>query len=198
MKSDFLVALKQLAAERNLPQESVLSAIEAALASAYKRDNESEGQNIAVRLDPGSGGVRAFVLLDVVEEVEDSRVQMTVEQARKIKKDAAIGDVVEIESETQLSGRIAAQTAKQVVMQRLREAEREIVFEEYSGRAEDVVTGTIQRMEPRQITLDLGRTEAVLPEVEQVPTERYRHNQKRQGAGDYRLSLSQEPAQTAL
>lgn len=178
MKSDFMVALKQLAAERNLPQESVLSAIEAALASAYKRDNESEGQNIAVRLDPGSGGIRAFVLLDVVEEVEDSRVQMTVAQARKIKKDAAIGDVVEIESETQLSGRIAAQTAKQVVMQRLREAEREIVFEEYSGRAEDVVTGTIQRMEPRQITLDLGRTEAILPEVEQVPTERYRHNQK--------------------
>ena len=98
MKSDFMVALKQLAAERNLPQESVLSAIEAALASAYKRDNESEGQNIAVRLDPGSGGVRAFVLLDVVEEVEDSRLQMTVEQARKIKKDAAIGDVVEIEA----------------------------------------------------------------------------------------------------
>ena len=178
MKSDFLVALKQLAAERNLPQESVLSAIEAALASAYKRDNESAGQNIAVRLDPGTGGIRAFVLLDVVEEVEDSRVQITVEQAREIKKDAVLGDVVEIESATQLSGRIAAQTAKQVVMQRLREAEREIVFEEYSGRAEDVVTGTIQRMEPRQITLDLGRTEAVLPEVEQVPTERYRHNQK--------------------
>ena len=109
MKSDFMVALKQLAAERNLPQESVLSAIEAALASAYKRDNESEGQNIAVRLDPGSGDVRAFVLLDVVEEVEDSRVEMTVEQAKKIKKDAAIGDVVEIPSETQLSGRIAAQ-----------------------------------------------------------------------------------------
>ncbi len=178
MKSDFLVALKQLAAERNLPQESVLSAIEAALASAYKRDTESEGQNIAVRLDPGSGGIRTFVLLDVVDEVEDSHVQMTVKQAREIKKDAAVGDVIEIESPTQLSGRIAAQTAKQVVMQRLREAEREIVFEEYSGRAEDVVTGTIQRMEPRQITLDLGRTEAVLPEVEQVPTERYRHNQK--------------------
>ena len=178
MKSDFLVALKQLAAERNLPQESVLSAIEAALASAYKRDNESAGQNIAVRLDPGTGGVRAFVLLDVVEEVEDSRIQLTVEQAREIKKDAVLGDVVEIESATQISGRIAAQTAKQVVMQRLREAEREIVFEEYSGRAEDIVTGTIQRMEPRQITLDLGRTEAVLPESEQVPTERYRHNQK--------------------
>ena len=181
MKSDFLIALTQLAAERGLPREMVLSAIEAALASAYKKDNATEGQNIAVRLNPGTGDVRVFVLMDVVKkaaDVEDPRTQMTLAAAKKIKKDISVDETLELESTQYLAGRIAAQTAKQVVMQRLREAERDLVFEEYAGRADDVVTGTIQRIEPRQIIVDLGRAEAVLPEREQVPTERYRPNQK--------------------
>lgn len=178
MKSDFLIALTQLAAERDLPKETVLAAIEAALASAYKKDTLAGGQNIAVRLNPTTGDIRVYVLMKVVESVEDSRKEMTPAEAKKYKPDAAIGDTVEVESTLHMAGRIAAQTAKQVVMQRLREAERELVFEEYASRSDDVVNGTIQRMEGRDLIVDLGRTEAVLPEREQVPTERYRPNQK--------------------
>ena len=178
MKSDFLIALTQLAAERGLPKEMVLGAIEAALASAYKKDNLAAEQNISVRLNPAPGDIRVFVLMDVVQEVEDDKIELDLKSAHKLNPDAKIGDVIEIESAHNLAGRIAAQTAKQVVMQRLREAERELVFEEYADRAEDVTTGTIQRLEPRQIIVDLGRTEALLPEREQVPTERYRQGQK--------------------
>ncbi|MEE8443342.1 MAG: transcription termination factor NusA [Dehalococcoidia bacterium] len=178
MKSDFLIALTQLAAERNLPREMVLSAIEAALASAYKKDSAAAGQNIAVRLNPATGDVRVYVLMAVVEEVEDPRREMTLAEAKKIKQDAVIDDTIEIESTPQMAGRIAAQTAKQVVMQRLREAERELVFEEYADRTDDIVTATVQRIEPRQIIVDLGRAEAIIPEREQVPTERCRPNQK--------------------
>ena len=178
MKSDFLIALTQLAAERGLPKEMVLGAIEAALASAYKKDNLAAEQNISVRLNPASGDIRVFVLMNVVEDVEDNKTELNLEGAIKLNPNAKVGDVIEIESEHNLAGRIAAQTAKQVVMQRLREAERELVFEEYADRSEDVTTGTIQRLEPRQIIVDLGRTEALLPEREQVPTERYRHGQK--------------------
>ena len=178
MKSDFLIALTQLAAERGLPKEMVLGAIEAALASAYKKDNLAAEQNISVRLNPASGDIRVFVLMDVVQEVEDDKIELDLKSAHKLNTGAKIGDVIEIESAHNLAGRIAAQTAKQVVMQRLREAERELVFEEYADRSEDVTTGTIQRLEPRQIIVDLGRTEALLPEREQVPTERYRQGQK--------------------
>ena len=178
MKSDFLIALTQLAAERGLPREMVLGAIEAALASAYKRDNLAAGQNISVSLNPGSGDIRVYVLKSVVGEVEDDKLEMTRAEAKKMKPDAEIGDIIRIESTHNLSGRIIAQTAKQMVMQRLREAERELVFEEYSDRSEDVVTGTVQRIEARQTIVDLGRTEAVLPDREQVSTERYRQGQK--------------------
>ena len=178
MKSDFLIALTQLAAERGLPKEMVLGAIEAALASAYKKDNLAAEQNISVRLNPASGDIRVFVLMDVVEAIEDDKTELNLEGALKLNPNAKVGDVIEIESAHNLAGRIAAQTAKQVVMQRLREAERELVFEEYADRSEDVTTGTIQRLEPRQIIVDLGRTEALLPEREQVPTERYRQGQK--------------------
>ena len=178
MKSDFLIALTQLAAERGLPREMVLGAIEAALASAYKRDNLAAGQNISVSLNPGSGDIRVYVLKSVVGEVEDDKLEMTRAEAKKMKSDAEIGDIIKIESTHNLSGRIIAQTAKQMVMQRLREAERELVFEEYSDRSEDVVTGTVQRIEARQTIVDLGRTEAVLPDREQVSTERYRQGQK--------------------
>lgn len=178
MKSDFVIALTQLAAERNLPQGAVLSAIEAALASAYRKDNLAPGQNIAVRLNPRSGDLRVFVLMKVVQSVEDPLTEIELEQAKKTSVDAVLDDTIEIESTPYMAGRIAAQTAKQVVMQRLREAERALVFEEYASRADDVVTATIQRIEPREVVVDLGRTEAVIPESEQVLTERYRPGQK--------------------
>ena len=178
MKSDFLIAVTQLAAERHLPREAVISAIEAALASAYKRDSVLAGQEISVSLNPANGELKLFTHKTVVQKVSDSQREISLAQARKIEETAVLGDDVAVESDIQSSGRIAAQTAKQVVLQRLREAERELVFEEYAEKEGDIVTGTIQRVDPRQVTLDLGRAEAILPAAEQVPTERYRPGQK--------------------
>lgn len=178
MKSDFLVALTQLAAERNLPREIVLSAIEAALASAYRKDSIAAGQDISVKLDPGSGEVTVTILKTVVEEVEDDVIEINLADARAIKPDAIIGESIATESMPHSAGRIAAQTAKQVVMQRLREAEREIVFEEYTDKVGEVFSVTVQRVEPRQVVVDIGRGEAVMPVSEQMPIERYRQGQK--------------------
>ena len=178
MKSDFLIAVTQLAAERHLPREAVISAIEAALASAYKRDSVLAGQEISVSLNPANGELKLFSHKTVVQRVEDPHREISLSEARMISDTAALGEVLVVESDIQSSGRIAAQTAKQVVMQRLREAERELVFEEFAEKEGDVVTGTIQRVDSRQVTLDLGRTEAVLPPSEQVPTERYSRGQK--------------------
>ena len=129
MKSDFLIALTQLAAERNLPREMVINAIEAGLASAYRKDSVGAGQNVTVRLNPGTGEVQAFAIMDVVSKVEDDRKEITKARAKKIDPKVVLGGTVEIEITAQSGGRIAAQTAKQVVMQRLREAERNLVFE---------------------------------------------------------------------
>ena len=178
MKSDFIIALTQLAAERNLPREIVLSAIEAALVSAYKRDSVAAGQNISVKLDPGSGNVSVFVFKTVVDEVVDSQLEFSLAEAQKIKPDAEIGDEITTESLPHSAGRIAAQTAKQVVMQRLREAERELVYQEFADKEGEVFTVTVQRMEPKQMIVELSRAEALLPMSEQAPYERYRVGQR--------------------
>ena len=178
MKSDFLIAVTQLAAERRLPREAVISAIEAALASAYKKDGVLAGQEISVSLNPANGEVRLYTQKTVVQKVEDSQREISLTEAKKRNKAAALEDVMEVEFEIQSTGRIAAQTAKQVVLQRLREAERELVYEEYAEKEGDIVTATVQRADSRQVTLDLGRTEAVLPAAEQVMSERYRPGQK--------------------
>jgi N utilization substance protein A len=173
MKSDFLIAITQIAAEKNLPKEVVLQAVETALISAYKKDSEVTG-NIVVRIDRNTGNVHVFAQKAVVGEVEDERVDISVKEARRIKPDAQLGDILEFEVTPANSGRIAAQTAKQVVLQRLREAEREMVYEEFSNREGDIVSGLIQRVDARQIIVDLGKTEGVLPPNEQVRTEHYR------------------------
>ena len=173
MKSDFLIAITQIAAEKNLPKEVVLQAVETALISAYKKDSEATG-NIVVRIDRNTGNVHVFAQKAVVEEVEDERVDISLKEARRIKPDAQLGDILEFEVTPANAGRIAAQTAKQVVLQRLREAEREMVYEEFSNREGDIVSGIIQRVDARQIIVDLGKTEGVLPPNEQVRTEHYR------------------------
>jgi N utilization substance protein A len=178
MKSDFLIALTQLAAERNLPREIVLSAIEAALASAYRKDAIAAGQNISVKLDPGSGEVTVYILKAVVDELADPVTEIPVNQARTLKPDAQVGDVIATESLPHSAGRIAAQTAKQVVMQRLREAERDLVFQEFTDKVGEVFSVTVQRIEPRHVVVDMIRGEAILPYSEQIPSERYRQGQK--------------------
>ena len=176
MKSDFLIALTQLAAERHLPREQVLGAIEVALASAFKKDNPASGQNISVTLNPNTGDVSVYALKTVVELVEDPDREINLTDAKNIKKSATIGDeVAAAEPLPHNASRIAAQTAKQVVLQRLREAERELLFQEFQQHEGDIVSGMIEQAEPgRTITLDLGRAQAILPVEEQVGSERYR------------------------
>ncbi len=180
LKSDFLTAITQLAAEKNLPKEVVFEAVEAALASAYKKDDLAD-MHLVVRIDADSGGMRCFAQKNVVEtedDVEDARNDITLEEAKKIRANTYVGDTVETEVFPQNAGRIAAQTAKQVVLQRLREAEREVVFEEYSGKEGDIISGVVHRLEGRHVYIDLGKTEAVLLPSEQVRTEHYRPGQR--------------------
>ena len=179
MKSDFLVALTQLAAERGLPREKVMSAIEAALVSAFKKDSVTEGHNISVRLDPGSGDIQVDVIKTVVDIVEDPLQEITVEDAKKeFNSDSKIGDTIRTQNIPNSAGRIAAQTAKQVVLQRLREAEKELVLAEYEGKEGEIFTATIQRIEPGKIVVDTGRAEAIMPTSQQVNSERYRQGAK--------------------
>ncbi len=178
MKSDFLLAITQLSAEKNLPKEVVLAAVESALVSAYRKENFAPNQNIAVKINRETGKVEVWAEKTVVSRVSDPRVEISVAEARKFKEDVKAGDTIMVEATPSNAGRIAAQTAKQVILQRLHEAEHSAIIEEYSDKEADIVTGVVQRIEPNQILVDLGRTEAVLPSAEQVRTERYRPGQR--------------------
>ncbi len=176
-KNEFLVAITQLAAEKNLPKEVVFDAVEAALASAYKKDALA-ASDVVVKIDTETGATSVFTRRTVTEEVEDAEIEITLAEARKTQPGAQIGDGIDTEVAPERSGRVAAQTAKQVVLQRLREAEREVVFEEYSGREGDIVSGEMVRMEGRNVIIDLGKAEALLPSSEQVRNEHYRSGQR--------------------
>jgi transcription termination/antitermination protein NusA len=178
MKSDFLLAITQLSAEKNLPKEVVLGAVESALVSAYRKEHFLPNQNIAVKISPTTGKVEVWAEKTVVEKVDDYRKDITLSQAKKINSEAKLGDVFMVESTPENAGRIAAQTAKQVILQRLHEAEHSAIFEEYAGKSNDIITGVVQRIEPKQVFVNLGRTEAVLPSTEQTPGERYRIGQR--------------------
>ena len=179
MKSEFEIAITQLSSDRNLSADVIIEAIEAALAAAYKR-NYGDEQNITVELDPHTGAARVFVSQSVVETVESSGTQLTLSQAQAIKPDAAVGDTIVQELTPRNFGRIAAQTAKQVIMQRIREAERDSVFQEYADRAGEIVNGVIHEIDPhsRNVRVSLGKAEALLPRSEQIPGENYRYNQR--------------------
>ena len=178
MKSDFIIALTQLAAERNLPRGTVISAIEAALASAYKKDSISTGQNISVNLDPGTGEISAHIVKNVVETPEDPELEISLSEAKKINSEAEMGATIQIEELTNTAGRMAAQTAKQVILQMLRAAENEIILKEFENKEGEVFSIVIQKIEKNHIIADIGRTEAILPTSEQSPNEKHRVGQK--------------------
>ncbi len=178
MKSEFMLAITQLSAEKNLPKEVVLSAVETALVSAYRKDNFASTQEISVKIDPTTGRVKVWAEKTVVEQPSDTRLEISLTDAVKIKPDVQLDEVVMAEATPRNAGRIAAQTAKQVILQRLHEAEHSAIFEEYSDKEGDIVTGVVQRIEPRQLFVDLGRAEAILPAAEQVRNERYRIGQR--------------------
>jgi len=178
MKSDFLLAITQLAAEKGLSKEVVLAAVESALASAYRKNNFAPNQVVSVKISPNSGKVEVWAEKTVVKQVADPRAEISLAEAKKIKRDAKVADVINVESTPQNAGRIAAQTAKQVILQRLHEAEHSAIFDEFSGKAGDIVSGVVRRLEPKQVFIDLGRTEAIMPATEQSPNEHYRVGQR--------------------
>ena len=171
---EFLQTLQELAYEKGIDEERLFETIELALISAYRR-NFSSAQNVRISLSRETGAFHVFARKTVVEEVENDITEISLEQARAINPDYDIEDVVEIEMTPANFGRIAAQTAKQVVMQRLREAERSNVYDEYKDRSSDIVTGIVQRVEGRNVFVDIGRAEALLMATEQLPTEEYNY-----------------------
>jgi N utilization substance protein A len=179
-KSEFELAITQLAAERGLPKEKVVAAVEAALASAYRKESQAVGQNILVRLDMQTGAPRLYIVKTVVPTVEDPKKEIDLKEARRLKADVKEGDEIEQELNNPQSARIAALTAKQVVLQRLREAERDLIYEDYLNKEGEMLAGRVERSEPGRLVISLGRAEAYLPREEQVPTERYRSGQTMQ------------------
>ncbi|MSP78635.1 MAG: transcription termination/antitermination protein NusA [Dehalococcoidia bacterium] len=172
-KSEFELAVTQLAAERGLPKEKVVAAVEAALASAYRKESQAAGQNIMVRLNP-QAGFKIFMVKTVADKVEDPHKQILLADATRIKPDAKLGEEIEIEVNNPTSARIAALTAKQVVLQRLREAERDLIYADFLNREGEMLPGRVDRAEPGRLVISLGRAEGYLPKEEQVLTERYR------------------------
>ncbi len=177
MNKEFIIALEEIEKEKGISVDILLEALEAALISAYRK-NFSTPQNVRVSISQETGDIRVFAQKAVVEEVTDSRMELSLEEAREIRRDYEIGDVVEDEVTPRDFGRIAAQTAKQVVVQRIREAERNIVYEEFSSRESDVMNGIVQRTENGNIFIDFGKTEGMLPVAEQIPYENYRNGDR--------------------
>ncbi|MER2089130.1 MAG: transcription termination factor NusA [Sporosarcina sp.] len=172
MSSDLLDALTALEKQKGISRDVLVEAIEAALVTAYKR-NFNQAQNVRVDLNLAKGTMKVYARKDVVEEVEDDRLQISLEDAHKINPAYELEDVVEEEVTPRDFGRVAAQTAKQVVTQRVREAERGIIYEEYVDREDDIVNGIVERLDARNLYVGLGKVEAVLPVGEQIPTETY-------------------------
>ncbi|MCJ7567827.1 MAG: transcription termination factor NusA [Anaerolineales bacterium] len=175
MKSEFALAFNEITERFSLPAETVMEALEAAMISAYRRSvNASSAQIIEVKILPETGDVEVFVEKEAVEEVENEQTEVALDIARNFNPEAELGDMVMVESTPQDFGRVAAQTAKQVILQRLREAEREAQYEEYVEREGDLVHGTVHSVTPQAVTVGLGRAEAILPRNQQIPGEHFR------------------------
>lgn len=166
-------AMRLIAEEKNLPEDVVQEIVETALAAAYKRDYGDREQEVRVAVNLSTGAVDVYVEKEVVETVGDPNFEISLVDAKKLKKDAKIGDMLEQWVEVKTFGRVAAQTAKQVIMQRLREAERDIVMSEYEDKIGTVVNAVVTRIESRIVRLELGKAQAIMPQSEQSQSERY-------------------------
>jgi transcription termination/antitermination protein NusA len=182
MRSDFSASLAQLTAEKGLQKDELIEMVESAMVSAYKKDFAgNEEKNIVVRMEPQTGVPRVYEVFEVVETVEEPNMQVTLTDARQISPNARIGGTVEREVTPPNFGRIGAQTAKQVILQRIREAERDHIHGEFIDREGDIISGVVRRIDPRGMILETGaggKAEALLPPGEQVPGERHRMGQR--------------------
>lgn len=177
MSTEFIEALNEIAEEKGLDKQEVLKMIESSLAAAFRKDYGTKDQNIVVDLNPETMGMKVFDVKTVVETVEDPQKELSLEDAKKIKKSCKVGDELrtEITPKTGTSfGRIAAQTAKQVIVQKLREAERNVLFTEYKAKERQLVTGVVQRLEKDTVLVDLGKATGVLFPSEQIKGEQYK------------------------
>ncbi len=172
MNQEFIEALYEIEREKGISKDVILDAIEAALISSYKK-NFGSATNAEVDMDRENGEIRVYSVRDVVEEVEDEDVEISLKEALEINPVYEVGDKVRIEATPLDFGRIAAQTAKQVVIQRIKDAERDVIYDEFVDRENEVITGVIQRINRNNLYVDLGKTEAILPPSEQIPEEMY-------------------------
>ena len=175
-----IVAIQELEKEKGIKKDYLLDSIEQALLTAYKRNYNSQ-ENVKVVVDRETGASHLYSVKEVIEHAENPILQISLADARKIDKEAKIGDTVDVELVPKNFGRIAAQTAKQVIIQKLREAEREIIFNEYNERKGEIVSGIIQKADPSIVVMDLGKVEGIMPAKEQIPTEKYHVNDKIKG-----------------
>lgn len=173
MNNQFLSAIEQIAEEKGISKETIMETIEMALIAAYKKDFGDKDQEVRIEVSPDNGDARIFIIREVVDEVENEHLQISVADAQKIKKGAEVGDTVEIEDDNKDFGRVAAQTAKQVIIQRIREAEREVIYNEYQDKEDTIMNGAVQRVEHGNVFVDMGRTTAIMFAAEQIAGERY-------------------------
>ncbi len=176
--TELIMALNDLEKEEGIKKEILLESIENALVTAYKKNFESNTDNARVTINKETGEVHLYAEFEVVKEVENPKTQISLEDAKKINKKFKVGDIVSEELKPRNFGRIAAQTAKQVIVQKIREASRDIIFTEFNERKGEIVSGIIQKADKNIVVLDLGKTEAVMPAKEQIPTETYFVNKK--------------------
>lgn len=172
MKAEFIEALEEIEKEKGISKEVIFDALEAALISGYKK-NFGSSQNVEVEIDKNTGLVKVFAKKNVVEEVQNELEEISIEDAKKIDNNYEIDDIVQFEVTPKDFGRIAAQTAKQVVMQKIKEAEREVIFDDFINRENEIVTGLVQRINKNIVYVDLGKTEGILPPTEQIEGETY-------------------------
>ena len=169
---ELIMALDELEKERGISKDYLLESLEVALVAAYKKNFDS-AENVKVEIDSQTGEIHVYAQKEVVETVENSQLQISLEDAKKIEKKAKIGDIINIETKPKDFGRIAAGAAKQHVIQKVREAERNMIFDEYNDRKGEIVTGIIQKADKGTVVLDLGKLEGIMPLKEQIPTEHY-------------------------
>ncbi len=172
------VAVKAIAEEKNLPEDVVQEIVEQALAAAYRRDYGEREQEVRVTMNLNSGDVDAYISKEVVDSVEDDKAQISLKDAGVMKKNAKVGDVIEVHEKVEDFGRVAAQTAKQVILQRLREAERENILVEYEDKVGTVLNGIVARVEGRMVRVDLGKAQAIMPSGDQIQGEHYYPGQR--------------------
>lgn len=177
MNEDFIQALHEIEKEKGISKEIIFEALESALISSYKK-NFGSAQNVMVEMDKDTGKTKVFALKDVVEEVEDEYLEIRLDEAKEVDEKYMLGDTVSIEITPKDFGRIAAQTAKQVVIQRIKDAERDVIYDEFINRENEIITGQIQRISKNNVFIDLGKTEGVLPPTEQIEGEEYQQSDR--------------------